>query len=148
VVSQAGLIGVNTTSSNNIVTVTGSNSAWANTLDILVGNNGSSNSLVITNGGSVINQYGYIGRFSSNNSVLVTGTNSTWTNSINLIIGLQGSSNSLIISDGGSVVNAYGYIGIASTSSNSSASIMTWDGDHETDCEIRAIAGLDLQQAL
>jgi T5SS/PEP-CTERM-associated repeat protein len=120
VVSQAGLIGVNTTSSNNIVTVTGTNSAWANTLDLLVGFDCSSNSLVISNGGSVINQTGFIGNSttSSNNSVVVTGTNSAWTNTVDLYVGNAGSSNSLVVSGGGSVINRAGYIGKGSSNNS------------------------------
>jgi T5SS/PEP-CTERM-associated repeat protein len=122
VVSSNGYIGKFSTASNNIVTVTGTNSAWTNRSDLYIGYYGSSNSLVISDGGSVVNSNGYIGtaNTSSNNSVLVTGTGSAWTNTGDLYFGNGGSSNSLVISNGASVINTYGYIGTANTSSNNS----------------------------
>jgi T5SS/PEP-CTERM-associated repeat protein/autotransporter-associated beta strand protein len=90
-------------------------------VDFYLGDDGSSNSLVISDGGALENAVGYIGYDEgSNNSVLVTGTSSTWTNSATLSIGIGGSSNSLVISDGGKVANTDGYIGNNSTSSNNS----------------------------
>ena len=92
-----------------------------------VGNNGSSNSLTISNGGTVANIVGSIGAYSSNNSVLVTGTNSItgtnslWTNSGALIVGAYGSGNTLVISNRGTVANTEGYIGFYGTSSNTSS---------------------------
>jgi len=119
VVNQFGRIGFYEGSSNNIVTVTGTNSAWTNTVDLFVGKDGSSNSLVVSSGGSVVNQgSGTIGANFSNNSVLVTGTASTWTNAGDLFVGNFGSSNSLVISDEASVVNANGFIGSQVGSSN------------------------------
>ena len=46
---------------NNSVLVTGAGSLWTNSGDLFVGYVGSSNSLVITNGGTVANTGGYIG---------------------------------------------------------------------------------------
>jgi T5SS/PEP-CTERM-associated repeat protein len=122
VVNSIGYIGIFTNSSNNSVLVTGTSSAWTNTLSLYVGNEGSSNSLVIGDGGSVTNPYGFIGYStnSSNNSVVVTGTNSAWTNAEYLSVGYSGSSNNLVISNSASVVNSNGYIGLNSTSSNNS----------------------------
>ena len=114
-------IGFDPTASNNLLNVLGSGVVLSNSADVYVGFLGSSNSLAISNGGSVINQVGYIGftTFTSNNSVLVTGTNSAWTNSSDLYVGLAGSSNSLVISDGGIVANSgLGTIGVDSISSN------------------------------
>jgi len=51
-------IGNSPLASNNIVTVTGSGSGWTNTGDLFVGLNGSSNSLVISIGGSAVNANG------------------------------------------------------------------------------------------
>jgi T5SS/PEP-CTERM-associated repeat protein len=111
------------------VLVTGTGSAWTNTGDLYFGNAGSSNSLVISNRGGVINSNGYIGtaNTSSNNSVLVTGVGSAWANTGNLNVGLYGSSNSLVISDGGSVVNSSGLIG-----GNSSNNIVLVTGTGST----------------
>jgi T5SS/PEP-CTERM-associated repeat protein len=116
-----GSIGDRRTSDNNSVLVTGSGSIWTMDVDFYLGDDGSSNSLVISDGGALENAVGYIGYDEgSNNSVLVTGTSSTWTNSATLSIGIGGSSNSLVISDGGKVANTDGYIGNNSTSSNNS----------------------------
>ena len=114
-------------SSNNLVQVSGSNSLWSNTLSLTVGYAGSGNSLLISNGGRVVDQQGYIGYagqsnylvqdllglyhyaysnfFGSNNSVFVIGTNSLWTNSGDLVVGVDGTANSLVISNGGTVMN-------------------------------------------
>jgi T5SS/PEP-CTERM-associated repeat protein/autotransporter-associated beta strand protein len=128
--SYGGVIGLNSDSSNNSVLVTGSNSLWNNSGDLIVGLDGSGNSLVISNGGAVTNsQYNYGGVLglnadSSNNSVLVTGTNSLWNNSGDLIVGYDGYSNSLTISNGATVLNEEyyygGVIGYNSDSSNNS----------------------------
>ena len=67
---------------------------------------GSSNSLVITDGGIVaFNTGGYIGTRTnaSNNSVLVTGGAAHGPTATISIVGFQGSGNSLIISNGGEV---------------------------------------------
>jgi fibronectin-binding autotransporter adhesin len=133
VANTGGVIGSATSSSNNSVLVTGTNangdvSTWTNSGDLVVGEDGSSNSLVISNGGGVLNAVGYVGRNtnSSNNSVLVTGINSTWTNFSDLAIGSQGSSNTLVISNGATVANTDGVIGSATSSSNNS--VLVTDG--------------------
>ena len=112
VANAQGTIGEDTSSLNNSVLVTGTNSTWTNAGELRVGRDGSSNSLVISNGGRVANtSNGTIGYNSSNNSVLVTGTNSTWTNAGELRVGGDGSSNSLVISNGAIVANTVGTIG-------------------------------------
>jgi T5SS/PEP-CTERM-associated repeat protein len=105
VVNGYGYIGYTSNSSNNIVTVTGTRSTLTNLDNLFVGYQGSGNSLVISNEGSVKNLYGYIGYTSnsSNNSVFVTGTNSTWTNTGSLSVGYSGSSNTLTVANGGAV---------------------------------------------
>ena len=88
--------------------MSGANSFWTNSGALTLGNNGASNSLVISNGGKVQNTVGVLGTTAtgSNNWVLVTGTNSLWTNSGVLSVGVLGRGNSLTISDGGTVRNA------------------------------------------
>jgi T5SS/PEP-CTERM-associated repeat protein len=88
----------------------------------LVGNYGSGNRLVISDGGSVFTPTNsFIGyqTNSSNNSVLVTGAGSLWSNS-NLYVGYQGMSSSLIISHGGTVVATNSFIGYETNSTNNS----------------------------
>lgn len=149
--SALGIIGINATSSNNTVLVTGTNSLWFNN-NLTVGYSGNSNSLVISNGGTVA-LYGStntnttlvpynavcIGAFnSSSNSIIVTGTNSSLicTNnsgpdqgefyggvSSGIEIGYDGGSgNSLVVSNGASVQYSYLWIGYGSTNSNSCSS--------------------------
>ena len=123
-----GRVGDQATASNNRVLVAGTNSLWIARLgtnyagfggDLFVGHRGSSNSLIISNGGTVADTFGYIGYFnSSNNSGLVTGAGSLWTNSGGLSVGYQGSGNSLVISNRGTVANREVTIGFEVGSSN------------------------------
>ena len=79
------------------------------------------NTLVVSNGGTIVNTntifYGDIGYESSNNTVLVTGSGSAWTDSssIEIGIGYTGTGNRLIISNGGTVTSAGGIIGAGDT---------------------------------
>ncbi len=69
-----GYVGFNSESSSNTVLVSGTGSVWTNFNGIRVGYHGVGNSMVISNGGYVVNgEYGIVGCYSSNNSVLVTG---------------------------------------------------------------------------
>lgn len=111
----------NVSSSNNFVLVTGSGSLWTNQADVTVGNYTTGNSLIISDGGQVIDQNGWIGGNgiygdtnsvnASSNSVLVTGNNSLWSNSSDITVGVYGAGNSLIISNGGTVTSFNGWIG-------------------------------------
>jgi len=112
-----GVIGRNSTASNNKATVTGSNSLWTNNYTIYVGKSGSGNSLVISNGGTATGNSVFIGTFdsSSNNSVLVTGANSRLNTRGQLFFGYEGSGgNSLVISNGGTVAASSSDIGFSS----------------------------------
>ncbi len=119
-------IGSSNTSSNNSVLVTGSNSTITTLGRLFVGNEGSSNSLTISNGATVaVSSNSSIGftNNSSNNLVLVTGPGSIWSNSLEITIGRDGSGNRLVISDGGSVLvgsNGGFTIGFTNSSSNNS----------------------------
>ncbi|NJN06187.1 MAG: hypothetical protein HC814_07225, partial [Rhodobacteraceae bacterium] len=75
--------------------MTGSGSLWTNNGFLHIGSWGSSNTLLIANGGTVANSVGRIGSASSNNLVTVTGTNSLW-NSGFLAVGSFGSLNTLL----------------------------------------------------
>jgi len=113
VIDTDGYVGANPGSDNNSALVVGTNSIWTNSADFYVGDFGSGNSLVISNGGRVINGYGYLGRVSGsdNNSILVVGTNSVWLNRTNVYVGCYGSGNSLVISNSGRVIDDYGTVG-------------------------------------
>jgi T5SS/PEP-CTERM-associated repeat protein len=115
--------GFNSTSSNNSVVVTGSNSVLASSTDFYVGQGGTGNTLVISNGGKVVNGIGnfdsdtqlggVIGAKGYGNRAIVTGTGSLWSNSSAFSVGAGAGneSNSLTISAGGTVVDYSGYVG-------------------------------------
>jgi autotransporter-associated beta strand protein/T5SS/PEP-CTERM-associated repeat protein len=119
-------IGDDPGSSNNSALVTGTNSLWNINADFYVGGSASGNSLVISNGGTVINgsstSGGVIGQGSgaSNNRVIVTGTNSLWSNSVDMKVGLDGSYNSLLITNGGTVAASGVFLSQYQDSSNNS----------------------------
>ncbi len=111
-----GYVGFNTSSSNNEVIVTGTNSFWSNSSGQRVGRSGSGNRLVISDGGLVGTSFCTIGEnpSSSNNEVLVTGVGSFWSNRFNLSVGGFGSGNRLVISNGALVGNNLSFLGAAS----------------------------------
>jgi len=106
-----GYIGYEATASNNSVLVSGTGSVWSNTSYLYIGNDGSGNSLTITNGGTVYNGYGFIGVLSDDNTALVSGSGSVWSNRNDLFVSDDGSSNVLTIASSGTVYNANSYIG-------------------------------------
>ena len=124
--------GNNNPSSNNSVLVTDSGALWKNSSYVYIGSNGSRNSLVITNGGTVVGAVGevnYIGNNSgaNSNSVLVSGSGSAWTNATEIHVGDSGRGNSLVINDGGAVVSVVGLIG-SSSGANSNSVLVSGGG--------------------
>jgi T5SS/PEP-CTERM-associated repeat protein/probable HAF family extracellular repeat protein len=118
VVNQGyGYLSQNSTSSNNVVLVTGAGSVWSNSIDLYVGFNGPGNQLTIANGGQVADQYGYLGMYStsSNNIALVTGAGSVWSNQAHLYVGAQGAGNQLTVTNDGAVFASNLYIGNSGT---------------------------------
>ncbi len=116
-----GYMGFASSSSNNVVTVSGVGSLWSNRSNLYVGDAGRNNALIINDGGQAENHDGIIGDNASsiNNNVTVIGAGSLWSNRNNLYLGDVGRSNALTISDGGQVQNNIGFIGFnLSTSSN------------------------------
>lgn len=125
-----GVVGGMVGSSNNSVIVSGVGSVWSNA-SVDVGGSGPGNSLIISNGGQVIDGSasnvkfgGFIGSGSgsSNNTVVVTGAGSLWKNigglsdgAGGLTVGEGGAWNRLIISNGASVLGARGVIGTVSS---------------------------------
>ena len=104
-------IGFLSSAFNNLLTVRGVGTVLTNSGALTVGDQGSGNSMVISNAGTVANAGGIIGSNSLGNTVLVTGGGSLWTNGDVLIVGGDGSGNSLTISAGGQVVDQAGTIG-------------------------------------
>ncbi len=125
VANGTGVIGHIPGANNNQVTVTGTNSVWTNSGDLLVGYRGSANTLLITNGGTVANSFCDIGSQpgASNNQVTVTGPTSLWTNRSKLVVGVSGSFNTLLIANGGKVANSNADIGTTSGASNNQVTV-------------------------
>ena len=106
---------------NNYISVSGTGSLWNNTSDLDLGYNGSGNTLVISNGGTVSSLRAFVGgNYSSyatnagNNTVVVTGPGSLWTNSdttYGLTVGWTSPSNYVSIADGARVESGVGYLG-------------------------------------
>lgn len=115
-----GYLGFVNYSYNNSVSVSGPGSIWSNQDDLYVGRNGYGNRMVVSNGGWVVNNGGFIGggyvTSSSDNSVLVTDPGSVWFNRSLLEVGYLGPRNSLVISNGGVVVSYGCFVGPVSNS--------------------------------
>jgi T5SS/PEP-CTERM-associated repeat protein len=106
--------------SNNVIVVDGTGSAWNITGILHVGDLSANNTLTIRNGGAVYNTTGVIGNGSSasNNAVLVTGTGSVWSNSSDLYVGQNGAGNKLTITNSGAVYAQSVTLGVNTSSSN------------------------------
>ena len=126
----SGIIGSQAGASSNSVTVNGSGSRWRSDSNMIVGENGSGNSLVVSSGGAVLTGIvsnstvvGY-NAGSSSNSVLVTGSGSTFTNN-GVTVGYSGSGNSLVIANGGFMqgIDSDTVIGYNSTSAGNSLQV-------------------------
>jgi T5SS/PEP-CTERM-associated repeat protein len=112
-------IGNDITAVGNQAIVTGTNSLLTASTRVSAGYDGPSNSLVIADGASVVDDLGYIGDnspYSSNNWVTVTGPNSLWENSSDLHVGFYGSGNRLVVSNHAVVAAAdWGVVGYGSS---------------------------------
>ncbi len=73
-------IGNNSAASNNAVTVSDPGSIWTNTSTLFVGNTGSVNQILVTNGGRVFSAAGRVGAASASlgNLAILSGTASLW----------------------------------------------------------------------
>jgi T5SS/PEP-CTERM-associated repeat protein len=95
---------------NGTATVDGAGSTWTHSFELYVGYG--TGTLNITNGGTVSDQFGYLGYFPefpghSIGIATVDGIGSTWTNSADLSVGRSGTG-VLHITNGGSVTNGTG----------------------------------------
>src|ERR1051325_1885126 len=121
-----GIVGNQIGASNNTVFVTGGGSVWTNVGRLTIGETGSVNQLIVTNGAVVRSTQGVIGNIGTDNSVLVTGNNSLWNISSFLDMGLGGGglptiatvNNQLTISAGGRVNVGDAYVGDNQGASN------------------------------
>src|SRR5260221_1277527 len=123
--SGTGIIGLNASAKSNSVRLTSVNTRWLMALDLNVGNNGSVNHLVVSNGALVANNFAAlgIGTTSSNNDAIITGSASVWSNRNDFYVGYVGTGNSLIVSNGGVVTDNSGVLGVDALSSNNVATV-------------------------
>jgi T5SS/PEP-CTERM-associated repeat protein len=101
--------------------VTGAGSLLTNRSDFFHGRAGSSNQLIVANGGTLADNIGYLGYggfVPGVNQALVTDAGSIWKNRTDLNIGYNAQRSQLVISNGGKVFNEYAYIGNGISSSN------------------------------
>ena len=102
-------VGLSAGAVGNVVLIDGIGSLWNVRNEMRFGENAGFNTLIITNGGLLVNGagafHGAIGVFAgaSNNTVLVTGVGSRWTNNNSVVIGSGANNNTLTIADGGLV---------------------------------------------
>ncbi|MFH0879144.1 MAG: hypothetical protein V2A34_05490, partial [Lentisphaerota bacterium] len=109
---------------HNTAVVEGFNSIWTNRYKMYIGNEGSFNSLFITNAGSVFCENEALvgaGSNSMGNTVLVEGSGSRWVVSNMFYLGPQSCSNRMEIRNYGTVACAWNaYLGDSTTSSTNS----------------------------
>jgi T5SS/PEP-CTERM-associated repeat protein len=114
-VDSEATVGQASSSSNNLVLVTDTSSVWSNGNRIFVGWSGAGNSLVISNGGSVISLVDGVivgvNATGNGNKILVTDPGSILRDVQNLTIGESGVSNSMMIVNGGKVYDNEGILG-------------------------------------
>lgn len=148
------LVGVDAIYVNNRLTVADAGTLLTSASNIVVGVSGSGNSMVISNGGTVVTSPGiYTGvtnggvigynAGASINTVTVTGSGSAWSNAYDVVVGYNGSGNSLVVSNGGMVTagnTAYSAtVGYGATSSNN---VVTVTGSGSIFSNSAAIVGV------
>lgn len=129
-----GIVGSHSGAQNNRLIIAGANSSFTNIGYLDVGGQGSRNTLVVTNGGTVAGPYTFIGDLSgtSNNVVVVADPNSLIANDDLCVVGWHGSANTLLITNGGTVNNGFCYVGMYGDANNNLAVIAgtnsSWNG--------------------
>jgi T5SS/PEP-CTERM-associated repeat protein len=110
--------GTFSTSSNNTIVVSGTGSVMSNTFNTYIGNGGPGNLLVISNGGTVFDEYGILADTASgdDNTALIDGTGSVWSNTQYVYVGLYGGTNQMRVTNGGAVIDGTGVIGYSNAS--------------------------------
>ncbi|MBC8095424.1 MAG: hypothetical protein H7Y43_06405, partial [Akkermansiaceae bacterium] len=118
------VIGSTDSAHYNQVTVTGTGSACTNIgTSFVIGQAGSFNSLLITNGAAVSSQTVTLGNQpqAADNLAMVTGAGSIWNNSGDFRLGFSGRRNELMVSSGAVLVNNIGEMGHAPGAINNRA---------------------------
>ena len=120
--SNQGFIGSNVSSRSNEVTITGLGSLWTITNSLFVGFSGSSNRLVVSNGGAVVSAFGSLG--SRSNEVLIAGPGSSWKVLGSLEIGSTTFGNRLVVSNAGVLQSGFAAFGSQPSAGGSSNEVI------------------------
>ncbi|MGD9765839.1 MAG: beta strand repeat-containing protein [Candidatus Binatia bacterium] len=122
------VVGFQSASANNGLTVKGAGSKLEipSPFTLIIGDDGDSNTLEISNGGVITGHNARLARSanSSGNSVVVTGSGSKWTNTGTIRVGALGSGNSVTVSAGGEVsFDGNAFIGHGVAAANSAVTV-------------------------
>lgn len=124
--SAHGVIGGNATARSNQVQLVSPSARWLMGGNLMVGSNGASSTLEVSNGAVVENNQGYVGfLISSNNAALVTGAGSVWSNRQAFYVGQQGPFNRVQITEGGRLASASLDIGFSTASASNNEVTVT-----------------------
>ena len=128
VFDRIGMLGTDSGANSNHAVIDGIGSLWYHEDEFIAGNSGSSNTVTIRNGATLIDDAGYIGYHATAMGNRVIVDNATWGgNSGGLSIGLNGSGNSLVITNGAEVFSGESRIGKTGYA-NDNLVLVTGDG--------------------
>lgn len=110
-VTSSATSGIATTGGTATLNISGSTANWTSNSDILIGHNGGTGFLNITDGATASDTFALVGRTAGGTGhVTVSGEGSIWTHSAGLVIG-TGGTGTMLVEEGGKVSNADGTIG-------------------------------------
>lgn len=113
-VSGSATLGALSNAANHRITVTGAGSRWQNNGVLYVGGQGDNSTVILTNGGSLVNSgHAYLAAesLSRGDAVYVTGTASVWTNYGDIHVGFEGAAARLEMANRGKVYSDNGLVG-------------------------------------
>jgi T5SS/PEP-CTERM-associated repeat protein len=139
-------IGLNSGSISNLALMTGTNSIWRSSQNLILGSSGAYNTLIVSNGGGFECLGGTIGNLASGNTnlAIVTGTNSSWALST-LAVGINGSFNQLVVTNGGSLVSDDCYVSanvLQNAGGNNNTVVITGPGSTWTNTGFLTVGNL------
>jgi T5SS/PEP-CTERM-associated repeat protein len=119
VVNSNAYLGNNGLSWSNLALISGAGTLWSNRQTLTIGQSGSSNRVVVSDGARLECRFATLGAngSSSNNELVVTGPGSFWSIEQNFTLGNLGNGNRLVISNGARVKGS-GFIGSLGSSNN------------------------------
>ena len=128
VVSSSAIIGYDVASGNNVATVDGAGSIWSNDTTVAVGQGGTNNRLIVSNGGRVVAGSGVnVNNGGGFNMILLTDPNSL-IETPSLSVGAFGQNATMVISNGARANATYGYLSSGNATSSNNVLIVTGAG--------------------